>query len=187
MRRASEMAIVAANYMACALKGHYGIVYTGETGRVGHEMIVDCRNFRVDYGVECGDIARRLMDYGFHAPTLSFPVHDTLMVEPTESEPKAELDRFLEALIAIRKECEAFVGREDHIVKNAPHTAYECCGADSADSSSAGWAHPYSRREAAFPLAWVRENKFWPYVSKIDAGYGDRNLVCTCEPLETYR
>jgi glycine dehydrogenase len=187
LRRASEMAIVAANYMACALKGHYGIVYTGETGRVGHEMIVDCRNFRVDYGVECGDIARRLMDYGFHAPTLSFPVHDTLMVEPTESEPKAELDRFLEALIAIRKECEAFVGREDHIVKNAPHTAYECCGADSADSSSAGWAHPYSRREAAFPLAWVRENKFWPYVSKIDAGYGDRNLVCTCEPLETYR
>ena len=182
LKRASEMAIVAANYMACALKGHYGIVYTGETGRVGHEMIVDCRNFRAEYGVECGDIARRLMDYGFHAPTLSFPVHDTLMVEPTESEPKAELDRFIETLIAIRKECEAFAGAEDHIVRNAPHTAYECCGA----SDESGWTHPYSRREAAFPLPWVRENKFWPYVSKIDAGYGDRNLVCTCDPLETY-
>lgn len=177
LRRASEMAIVAANYMACALKGHYGIVYTGETGRVGHEMIVDCRNFRADYGVETGDIARRLMDYGFHAPTLSFPVHDTLMVEPTESEPKAELDRFLAALIGIRKECEASVGQEDHIVKNAPHTSLECCGE---------WAHPYSRMEAAYPLPWVAENKFWPYVSKIDAGYGDRNLVCTCEPLESY-
>ncbi|MCH5305784.1 MAG: aminomethyl-transferring glycine dehydrogenase [Rikenella sp.] len=184
LRRASEMAIVAANYMACALEGHYGIVYTGETGRVGHEMIVDCRNFRADYGVECGDIARRLMDYGFHAPTLSFPVHDTLMVEPTESEPKAELDRFIEALIAIRKECEAYAGgTEDHIVKNAPHTAYECCEA----SAEGGWTHPYSRREAAFPLPWVRENKFWPYVSKIDAGYGDRNLVCTCDPIETLR
>lgn len=177
LRRASEMAIVAANYMACALKGHYGIVYTGETGRVGHEMIVDCRNFRADYGVETGDIARRLMDYGFHAPTLSFPVHDTLMVEPTESEPKAELDRFLAALIGIRKECEAGVGQEDHLVKNAPHTSLECCGE---------WAHPYSRMEAAYPLPWVAENKFWPYVSKIDAGYGDRNLVCTCDPLESY-
>lgn len=182
LRQASEMAIVAANYMACALKGHYGIVYTGETGRVGHEMIVDCRNFRADYGVETGDIARRLMDYGFHAPTLSFPVHDTLMVEPTESEPKAELDRFLETLIAIKAECEASVGQEDHIVRNAPHTAVECCGADG----EGGWNHPYSRMQAAFPLPWVAENKFWPYVSKIDAGYGDRNLVCTCEPLETY-
>lgn len=182
LRRASEMAIVAANYMACALKGHYGIVYTGETGRVGHEMIVDCRSFRADYGVECGDIARRLMDYGFHAPTLSFPVHDTLMVEPTESEPKAELDRFIETLIAIRKECEAGVGQTDHIVKNAPHTSVECCGADG----EGGWNHSYSRMEAAFPLPWVRENKFWPYVSKIDAGYGDRNLVCTCDPLESY-
>ncbi|HJE89007.1 aminomethyl-transferring glycine dehydrogenase [Rikenella microfusus] len=182
LRRASEMAIVAANYMACALKGHYGIVYTGETGRVGHEMIVDCRNFRADYGVETGDIARRLMDYGFHAPTLSFPVHDTLMVEPTESEPKAELDRFLETLIAIKAECVASVGQEDHIVRNAPHTAYECCGADG----EGGWNHPYSRMQAAFPLPWVVENKFWPYVSKIDAGYGDRNLVCTCDPLESY-
>lgn len=182
LRQASEMAIVAANYMACALKGHYGIVYTGETGRVGHEMIVDCRNFRADYGVETGDIARRMMDYGFHAPTLSFPVHDTLMVEPTESEPKAELDRFLETLIAIKAECEASVGEEDHIVRNAPHTAVECCGADG----EGGWNHPYSRMQAAFPLPWVVENKFWPYVSKIDAGYGDRNLVCTCDPLESY-
>lgn len=181
LRRASQMAIVGANYMACALRGHYGIVYTGETGRVGHEMIVDCRNFRADYGVECGDIARRLMDYGFHAPTLSFPVHDTLMVEPTESEPKAELDRFLAALIGIKAECEACVAdpalSTDHILKNAPHTSLECCG---------DWAHPYSRMQAAYPLPWVVENKFWPYVSKIDGGYGDRNLVCTCDPIESY-
>ena len=105
------------------------------------------------------------------------------MVEPTESEPKAELDRFLETLISIKAECEASVGQEDHIVKNAPHTAVECCGADG----EGGWNHPYSRMQAAFPLPWVAENKFWPYVSKIDAGYGDRNLVCTCEPLESYR
>lgn len=187
LRRASEMAIVGANYMASALRGHYGIVYTGETGRVGHEMIVDCRNFRADYGIECGDIARRLMDYGFHAPTLSFPVHDTLMVEPTESEPKAELDRFLEALIGIKAECEAGVNSpDDNIVKNAPHTAHECCGADAAAGDVQGWSHPYSRMQAAYPLAWVVENKFWPYVSKIDGGYGDRNLVCTCDPIESY-
>ncbi len=182
LRSASEMAILSANYMASALKGHYGIVYTGETGRVGHEMIVDCRNFRAEYGIETGDIARRLMDFGFHAPTLSFPVHDTLMVEPTESEPKAELDRFLEALIAIKAECEAIkagtLDKEDNPLKMAPHTA--------AESAADTWSHPYGRQQAAFPLPWVGENKFWPYVSKIDAGYGDRNLVCVCDPIESY-
>lgn len=178
LRRATEMAIVNANYMASALEGHYGIVYTGATGRVGHEMIMDCRNFRKDYGVETGDIARRMMDYGFHAPTLSFPVHETLMVEPTESESKAELDRFLETLIQIKKECESISDADDNLLKNAPHTAAELTAND--------WTHPYTRKEAAYPLNWVEENKFFPYVSRIDGGYGDRNLVCTCAPLESY-
>lgn len=178
LKLASEMAIVNANYMACALKGQIDVVYSGETGRVGHEMILDYRRYRQDYGIECGDIARRLMDYGFHAPTLSFPVHDTLMVEPTESENKGELDRFIETLLSIKAECEAGVGVEDNVVKNAPHTAVEIASDD--------WAHPYSRSKAAFPLPWVKENKFFPYVSKIDGGYGDRNLVCTCEPIESY-
>lgn len=183
LRRASEMAIVGANYMASALKGHYGIVYSGETGRVGHEMIVDCRDFRAKYGVETGDLARRLMDYGFHAPTLSFPVHDTLMVEPTESEPKAELDRFLEALISIKGECDAIAegtaDKEDNVVRMAPHTAAEI------GEFTGEWNHKYDRKQAAFPLPWVVENKFWPYVSKIDAGYGDRNLVTTSQPVKT--
>lgn len=183
LRKASEMAILSANYMVAALKGHYGIVYSGETGRVGHEMIVDCRDFRAKYGVETGDLARRLMDYGFHAPTLSFPVHDTLMVEPTESEPKAELDRFVEAMISIKAECDAIVAgtadKEDNVVKMAPHTAAEI--GDFAGE----WNHAYDRKQAAFPLPWVVENKFWPYVTKIDAGYGDRNLVTTSETVKT--
>ena len=180
LRKASETAILNANYIASALKGEYAVVYTGETGRVGHEMILDCRNFRADYGVETGDIARRLMDYGFHAPTLSFPVHDTLMVEPTESESKAELDRFVEALTAIKAECEEIgagkAPKEDNVVVMAPHTAAEAVADD--------WKHPYPREKAAFPLPWIAGNKFWPYVTKIDAGYGDRNLFCTCESLE---
>ena len=180
LRRVTEMAIVNANYMASALKGEYDVVYTGETGRVGHEMILDLRHFRKEFGgVECADIARRLMDYGFHAPTLSFPVHETLMVEPTESEPKAELDRFMEALVAIKHECEEIrdgkVDIDDNVVKMAPHTA--------AESISDSWSHPYSREKAVFPLPWIRESKFFPYVTKIDGGYGDRNLQCTCAPL----
>ena len=147
LRRATEMAIVNANYMSSALAAEYRTYYSGETGRVGHEMILDLTNFKHDYGIDCGDIAHRLMDYGFHAPTLSFPVHETLMVEPTESEPKAEMDRFMEALVHIKRECEAAAGQEDNVVRNAPHTAVE---------------------------------KFWPYVSKINNGYGDRNLVCRC-------
>ncbi|MEG0601637.1 MAG: aminomethyl-transferring glycine dehydrogenase [Mucinivorans sp.] len=173
LRRASQMAIVAANYMASKLKGQIEIVYSGQTGRVGHETILDYRHYRAEYGVECGDIARRLMDYGFHAPTLSFPVHDTLMIEPTESEDKEELDRFMEALLSIKAECVANVGVEDHLVRNAPHTALEI--------ASDGWAHPYTRSVAAFPLDWIGKSKFFPYVSKIDNGYGDRNLVCCTE------
>ncbi|MBR3887204.1 MAG: aminomethyl-transferring glycine dehydrogenase, partial [Alistipes sp.] len=171
LRHSTEMAIVNANYMSSALKSEYRTYYSGETGRVGHEMILDLTNFKKDYGIDCGDIAHRLMDYGFHAPTLSFPVHETLMVEPTESEPKAEMDRFMEALVQIKRECEAAAasGEKDNVVVNAPHTAVELAGE---------WSHPYSRMEAAFPLEWVKCAKFFPYVTKIDNGYGDRNLVC---------
>ena len=171
LRHSTEMAIVNANYMSSALKNEYRTYYSGETGRIGHEMILDLTNFKKDYGIDCGDIAHRLMDYGFHAPTLSFPVHETLMVEPTESEPKAEMDRFMEALIQIKRECEAAAasGEKDNVVVNAPHTAVELAGE---------WSHPYSRMEAAFPLEWVKVSKFFPYVTKIDNGYGDRNLVC---------
>ena len=171
LRRATEMAIVNANYMASALQNEFRTYYTGQTGRVGHEMILDLTRFKHDYDIDCGDIAHRLMDYGFHAPTLSFPVHETLMVEPTESEPKEEMDRFIEALVQIKRECEAAAaaGEADNVVRMAPHTAEELCGE---------WSHPYSRQQAAFPLSWVREAKFFPYVAKIDNGYGDRNLCC---------
>ncbi|MFI3262045.1 MAG: aminomethyl-transferring glycine dehydrogenase [Rikenellaceae bacterium] len=182
LRKATEMAILNANYTANALKGEFGVLYTGATGRVGHEMIIDCRNFKRDYGVECADIARRLMDFGFHAPTLSFPVHETLMVEPTESESKGEIDRFIDSLIQIKRECEAIakgdMPADDNLLKNAPHTCVEIAGDE--------WSHPYTRKQAAFPLEWVAEKKFWPYVSKIDGGYGDRNLVCSCGSLESY-
>ena len=169
LKKATEMAIVNANYMASALKEEYRTYYTGQTGRVAHEMILDLTNFKKDYNIDCGNIAHRLMDYGFHAPTLSFPVHETLMVEPTESEPKEEMDRFIQTMIRIKRECEAAAGQEDNVVKMAPHTAEELCGE---------WSHPYTREEAAFPLDWVRESKFFPYVSKIDNGFGDRNLCC---------
>ncbi len=182
LRRATAMAILNANYISKMLAAHYGTLYTGENGRVAHECIIDCRHFRATYGVESGDIARRLMDYGFHAPTLSFPVPETLMVEPTESESKAELDRFIDAMISIKNECEEIksgaADKENNLLKMAPHTAAELVGS--------AWNHPYARERAAYPLAWVAENKFFPYVSKIDSGYGDRNLVCTCAPIESY-
>ncbi|MBE6212722.1 MAG: aminomethyl-transferring glycine dehydrogenase [Rikenellaceae bacterium] len=172
LRKATEMAIVNANYMASAIKDEFRTYYSGETGRVGHEMILDLTHFKRDYGVDCGDVAHRLMDYGFHAPTLSFPVHETLMVEPTESEPKEEMDRFIEALVQIKREAEKINGEADNVVANAPHIAEELAGE---------WSHPYSRKEAAFPLEWVARSKFFPYVTKIDNGYGDRNLVCKNE------
>lgn len=177
LRHATEVAILNANYMATRLSDEFKIYYTGVTGRVAHECIVDLQNYKADYGVDATDIAKRLMDYGFHAPTLSFPVHETLMIEPTESEPLEELDRFIEALKSIKKECEDIkagrADREDNVVKMAPHTAEEV----SADE----WKHSYSREQAAYPLPWLRDNKFWPAVARVDNGYGDRNLVPTVE------
>lgn len=177
LRRATEMAIVNANYMSKALEGEFRTFFAGETGRVAHEFILDLQNFRMDYGVEAGDVARRLMDYGFHAPTVSFPVHDTFMIEPTESESKKEMDRFVEAMVRIKRECMAVAAtgnKGDNLVVNAPHTALEIAGE---------WLHPYTRAEAVFPLDWVGKNKLFPYVSRIDAGYGDRNLVVTSDAL----
>ena len=173
LRKATEMAIVNANYLASRLSKEFNIYYTGVTGRVAHECIVDLQNFKADYGVDATDIAKRLMDYGFHAPTLSFPVHETLMVEPTESESLEELDRFVDAMISIKRECEAIkegkADKTDNVVKMAPHTAEEVC--------SDSWNHPYPREEAAYPLEWIRDNKFWPACARVDNGYGDRNLV----------
>lgn len=182
LKKATEVAILNANYLAAKLKGHFEVLYTGKTGRVAHEMILDCRHFKQTYGVETGDIARRLMDFGFHAPTLSFPVHETLMVEPTESESLQELNRFIEAMIEIKKELDEIkdgkADKEDNVVKNAPHTLIEV----TADE----WNHSYSRQKAAYPLSWLATNKYWPTVGKIDSGYGDRNLVCSCAPIEEY-
>ena len=182
LKKSTELAILNANYLAAKLKGQFEVLYTGKTGRVAHEMILDCRHYKQTYGVETGDIARRLMDYGFHAPTLSFPVHETLMVEPTESESLQELDRFIEAMIEIKKELDEIkdgkADKEDNVVKNAPHTVIEV----TADE----WSHSYSRQKAAYPLSWLASNKFWPAVGKIDSGYGDRNLVCSCAPIEEY-
>jgi len=181
LRRATEVAILNANYMAKRLEDHYPVVYRGRQGRVAHEFIVDIRPFKDSAGIEVDDIAKRLMDYGFHAPTMSFPVAGTLMIEPTESEPKGELDRFCDAMIAIREEIRAIeegrMDRADNPLKNAPHTVR----AVTADE----WTHPYSREQAAFPAAWVRAHKFWPAVARIDNTYGDRNLVCACPPLES--
>ncbi len=182
LKKAAEVAILNANYLAAKLKGWYDVLYTGETGRCAHEMILNLQHYQSEYHVSSADIARRLMDYGFHAPTLSFPVHETLMVEPTESESKEEIDRFAEAMIQIRKELdlikEGKYTMEDNPVLNSPHTANECIANE--------WEHVYDRETAAFPLKWIRENKFWPYVGKIDNGYGDRNLMCTCDPIENY-
>ncbi len=175
LKRATEIAILNANYMSKAFEGEFGTYYTGESGRVAHEMILDLTGFRKEYGVETADVARRLMDYGFHAPTLSFPVHETFMVEPTESESKREMDRFIEAMVSIKRECEALAAdgrKDDNLLVNAPHTAREIASSD--------WSHPYTREQAAFPLEWIAAGKFFPYVSKIDAGRGDRELVCTC-------
>jgi len=181
MTDATRHAILNANYIKARLGKHYPVLYARENGRVAHEMIFDLRAFKAK-GVDEIDVAKRLMDYGFHAPTVSFPVAGTLMIEPTESEPKEELDRFCDALIAIREEIEeVMTGKadsKDNVLKNAPHTA----AVVSADT----WTHPYSREKAAYPREWVKANKVWPAVGRIDNPYGDRNLVCVCPPMEEY-
>ena len=179
---ATQIAILNANYMAKRLEEHFPVLYRGARGRVAHEFILDCRPFKKSAGIEAEDIAKRLMDYGFHAPTMSFPVPGTLMIEPTESEPRAELDRFCDALIAIRKEIAAIetgqLDRADNPLKHAPHTA--------AAVTATTWDRGYSREVAAFPAPWLREYKYWPPVARIDNAYGDRNLVCSCPPMETF-
>jgi glycine dehydrogenase len=178
---ATKIAILNANYLAARLKNYYSVLYTGQTGFIAHEMILDCRNFKQKSGITETDIAKRLIDYGFHAPTLSFPVHGTLMIEPTESESKQELDRFAESLISIYKEIEQVekTGNTDNPLVNAPHTQDEVTADD--------WKHSYSRSQAAFPFEWLRDNKYWPFVARIDDAYGDRNLVCTCAPMGNYK
>lgn len=180
--QSTKMAILNANYIKDRLKDHYPILYVGKNGRVAHEMILDCKEFKRTTHVEVADIAKRLMDFGFHAPTVAFPVVDTLMVEPTESESKTELDRFCDAMITIKKEMDEIAkGEQDaehNVIKNAPHT-YKVCAATE-------WNNKYSREKAAFPLPWVAEAKFWPSVSRVDNAYGDRNLVCSCPSIESY-
>ncbi len=181
LRQASEAAILNANYMARRLEGYFPVLYRGDHGRVAHECILDLREFK-SVGIEAEDVAKRLMDYGFHAPTVSFPVAGTLMIEPTESESREELDRFCAALIAIHGEIQEVVGgtadQQNNVLKNAPHTA-EMIASDS-------WSFPYGREKAAFPLPILRTNKFWPSVGRINSAFGDRNLVCSCPPIEEY-
>jgi len=177
---ATETAILGANYLAERLGSHYPVLYRGKNGRVAHECILDLRGLKKTAGVEAEDVAKRLMDYGFHAPTVSFPVAGTLMVEPTESESRAELDRFCDAMIAIRREiAEIEAGRaprEGNVLKHAPHTARVV--------TEEAWDRPYSRSRAAFPAPWLLGNKFWPAVSRLNSVLGDRQLICTCPPVE---
>jgi glycine dehydrogenase len=183
LENATKMAIFNANYMKARLEKHFSILYTGTNGRCAHEMIVDCRSFKTTAGIEVEDIAKRLMDYGFHAPTVSFPVAGTLMIEPTESESKTELDRFCDALIAIREEIfeieKGQYPRDNNVLVNAPHTVRTI--------TAETWEKPYSREKAAFPKEYLKFDKFWPAVSRIDSAYGDRNLVCACDPVEAYQ
>jgi glycine dehydrogenase len=182
LTRATELAILNANYIAKRLADHYPVLYAGENGLVAHECIIDPRPLKASAGVDVEDIAKRLMDYGFHAPTVSFPVAGTLMIEPTESESKAELDRFCDALIAIREEIAAIergeMDRDDNPLNNAPHTAMHVTQNE--------WTHPYTREQAAYPVKWLHERKFWPAVGRVESAYGDRNLVCVCPPVEDY-
>ena len=179
---ATKYAILNANYIKVKLEPYYPVLYVGSANRIAHEMIIDCRPFKLSAGIEVEDIAKRLMDYGFHAPTMSFPVPGTIMIEPTESEPKSELDRFCEAMIQIRTEIEeiekGISDKKDNVLKNAPHTMHVIC--------SDAWNHAYSRKKAAFPLPYVGHHKFWPTVGRADNAYGDRNLVCACPPIESY-
>jgi glycine dehydrogenase len=174
LRRATEVAILNANYMARRLGPHYPVLYTGRAGLVAHECIIDLRPITKDTGVTNDDVAKRLIDYGFHAPTMSFPVAGTLMIEPTESEDLREIERFCDAMIAIRAEIDA----QPALLRNAPHTA--------AMLLREPWEQPYTREEAAYPVAQLRESKYWVPVRRIDGGYGDRNLMCSCPPLSAY-
>jgi glycine dehydrogenase len=175
---ASKIAILNANYIAARLDGHFDVLYTGSQGRVAHECILDCRDFKATSGIGAPDIAKRLMDYGFHAPTMSWPVVGTLMVEPTESESKVEIDRFCDAMISIRNEIRDIesgaLDMEDNPLRNAPHTAMEVGGDE--------WSHPYPRSIAGWPAHGPRDHKYWPTVGRVDDAYGDRNLVCACPP-----
>lgn len=181
LKRATQLAILNANYVKTRLKGHYDVLYTGRNGRCAHEMIIDCRSFKA-VGIEVEDIAKRLMDYGFHAPTVSFPVPGTMMIEPTESESTEEIDRFCDALIEIRNEIkeveDGITDKNQNVLKNAPHTAQLALSDE--------WDFPYSRQKAVYPLPYVKDNKFWPVVRRIDSAYGDRNLMCSCIPIENY-
>jgi glycine dehydrogenase len=182
LTRATQYAILNANYMKARLEKDFDILYTGSHGTCAHEFIVDLRPFKASAGIEAEDIAKRLMDYGFHAPTMSFPVPGTIMIEPTESEDKGELDRFCDAMLSIRGEIQAIeagkADKQNNALKNAPHT--------QSVVVSDTWDKPYSREHAAFPLEYVRVGKFWPSVGRINNTYGDRNLICTCEPMESY-
>jgi glycine dehydrogenase len=179
---ATKYAILNANYVAKQLSPHYPVLYQGSNGRVAHECILDMRHLKKTAGIEVEDIAKRLMDYGFHAPTVSFPVASTMMIEPTESEAKAELDRFIDAMASIRKEIQDVedgrAPREGNVLKNAPHTA-EVVMADK-------WDRPYTRELAAYPTGWVRRAKFWPSVGRLNNAQGDKKLVCSCPPIEEY-
>ena len=182
LTNSTKYAILNANYIKSRLEQAYPVLYAGENGRCAHEMILDCRPFKREAGIEVTDIAKRLMDYGYHAPTVSFPVAGTVMVEPTESESLAELDRFCDAMLAIKAEIDQIVRgdlpKESNPLKNAPHTL--------AMVTADKWELPYSRQIAAYPLPELAENKFWPAVRRVDDAYGDRNLICTCAPIEAY-
>jgi glycine dehydrogenase len=182
VKQATEYAILNANYMRARLQGQFEILYTNHNGQCAHEFIVDLRPFKKSAEIEAEDVAKRLMDYGFHAPTMSFPVPGTIMIEPTESEDKAELDRFCDALLSIRQEIrdieEGKMDKKNNALKNAPHTQLAVVNSE--------WNKPYTREQAAFPMYYVTQNKFWPSVARVNNTYGDRNLICTCEPVESY-
>jgi glycine dehydrogenase len=177
LTRATQIAILNANYIAARLSPHYPVLYRGLEKMVAHECIIDCRGFAAS-GVQVEDIAKRLQDYGFHAPTMSWPVAGTLMIEPTESEDKSEIDRFCDAMISIAAEIAAITNQQDNLLKNAPHTAEEI--------TSTTWTHNYTREQAAFPLPHVAASKYWPPVKRVDNAHGDRNLICSCAPPESY-
>jgi glycine dehydrogenase len=176
------VAILSANYMAKKLNPHFPVLYKGKEGMVAHECIIDLRPLKKESEIDVTDVAKRLMDFGFHAPTMSFPVAGTLMIEPTESESKAELDRFIDAMVEIRNEIQAVVEKKldpvNNPLRNAPHTAQAVTATE--------WNHPYTREVAAYPLPWVRAHKLWPAVGRVDNAYGDRNVMCSCPPLEEY-